>query len=757
MTPNSVCLQYADRLALEAVQRLNSMKQDVIAKLKEELERYKSSEAERKQKRDDAERKRLELKEKLAANLAQVKTLSSQVEASDVNRVSQAKTVHDVRTKLANLRTRISNIADKEKQLMDIMHPLKQPACVEQNLVSDVYVMKETIEKELSGRRDSFDMTAIVAEVEALESVRKERIKLSEELAAKTEMLAALDADNEALQLNVEELQRKLSLLEAEKEKVIHQSEANTTELEELTSRIADLEKEIEESDHELKELESRISTETQLQEEIELQLKSASEELEEKKEQCLQEEKILREMEEEFEKKRVESEMELENMLKEYEQRIEDVEAQQGSCRQAIEEAAAEVEKMEKAESFLNTYRENCNKIQEKHTNLATLEEEVDDLRKKCEEKREKLAEENARLLDLRQDVESKKREMDKDLEDAKGQIEVLHSDMLKVESEAIDLQNKGYEIEGEIHLVKHQLSTKSEELTVAKNQYFVMKEMQESEEIARQKKLSKDQRMKKQREERKRKQEKTRKAGEERESMRKVKAAADRKERLASRAVLKVKENQRNDRVERCIAEPKRMSRAQNPERVNKRNEDELDDMVSTIGSQPTVGAPVPAESGRIFNDPNKSASLQHSATIASTLADEFKRPITVDLDDTITREDDNDDLFGLPGEYAGTPHFNDEVRNEVAQDRSTYKSPGVDGNDIHFEPSELFTSTPLVIKKECSVRPTRVKSVNHCSQNSQLSQSSHVMPPFRMRSGENQSGPARGRPRGRKNKKR
>ncbi|KIH48354.1 hypothetical protein ANCDUO_21578, partial [Ancylostoma duodenale] len=149
----------------------------------------------------------------------------------------------------------------------------------------------------------------------------------------------------------------------------------------------------------------------------------------------------------------------------------------------------------------------------------------------------------------------------MDKDLEDAKAEIEALHNEMLKAEAEVVDLQNKGYEIEGEIHLVKHQLSTKSEELTVAKNQYFIMKEMQEAEEIAGQEKLSKEQRMKKQREERKRKQEKTRKADEERDRMRKVKAAADRKERLANRAVLKLKENQGNEREERCIAEPRRV----------------------------------------------------------------------------------------------------------------------------------------------------------------------------------------------------
>lgn len=43
----------------------------------------------------------------------------------------------------------------------------------------------------------------------------------------------------------------------------------------------------------------------------------------------------------------------------------------------------------------------------------------------------------------------------------------------MLKVENEAMYMQNKSYEIEGEIHLVKHQLSTKSEELTVAKVAY--------------------------------------------------------------------------------------------------------------------------------------------------------------------------------------------------------------------------------------------------------------------------------------------
>lgn len=46
-------------------------------------------------------------------------------------------------------------------------------------------------------------------------------------------------------------------------------------------------------------------------------------------------------------------------------------------------------------------------------------------------------------------------------------------------------------------------------------------------------------------------------------------------------------------------------------------------------------------------------------------------------MDLDGTIMKEDDGDDLFGPLEENADTPHFNEQVVNEFAEKRNTYKS--------------------------------------------------------------------------------
>ncbi|KAK5980563.1 hypothetical protein GCK32_010944 [Trichostrongylus colubriformis] len=54
------------------------------------------------------------------------------------------------------------------------------------------------------------------------------------------------------------------------------------------------------------------------------------------------------------------------------------------------------------------------------------------------------------------------------------------------------------------------------------------------------------------------------------------------------------------------------------------------------------------------------------------------------------------------------------------------------------IHFEPNELLTSTPLVVKKQCTVRPTRVKSSSRGAK-PLPSQDVLKMPPLRRKSGE------------------
>ncbi|ETN77941.1 hypothetical protein NECAME_10698 [Necator americanus] len=415
-----------NKSSLEASQKINSMKEELIRKLKEELERYKTSETERKQKREEAERRRTELKGKLSANITQAKTLSGQIDELESQRVSQAKTDQEIHAKVSNLREQISNVEGKVKELRNDMNDLQQHEPIDPRVVSGVHTMRESITNELAARRDSFDLT--LAEV-------------------------------------MEEINNRLK---------------------ELSSRIADITMEIEGNSRELKDLEIQLTE----QNEVEQQLEYISHKLEEKKEQYLQEEMLLKELEEGMDKKKKEAALNLETMMKEYEQRIEDLNAQLECCQKANEEIKTEVENMKERECFLNIYKENSRKIEEKHRKLAALKEELEELRKDITEKQEKLTErispkhgllhfsmtslffslQNPKLVQLRQDVESKKRAADKDLENAKVQISDLHDKMLKADADILDLQNKNYEIEGEIHLVRLQLSTKAEELVAAK-----------------------------------------------------------------------------------------------------------------------------------------------------------------------------------------------------------------------------------------------------------------------------------------------
>ncbi|KAK6740713.1 hypothetical protein RB195_008891 [Necator americanus] len=728
-----------NKSSLEASQKINSMKEELIRKLKEELERYKTSETERKQKREEAERRRTELKGKLSANITQAKTLSGQIDELESQRVSQAKTDQEIHAKVSNLREQISNVEGKVKELRNDMNDLQQHEPIDPRVVSGVHTMRESITNELAARRDSFDLTSLVAEVQAIESLRKERTEMSEDLAGKTELLCALDADYEAQQGHAEEQQDRLSRLEAEKEELAEVMEKINNRLEELSSRIADITMEIEGNSRELKDLEIQLTE----QNEVEQQLEYISHKLEEKKEQYLQEEMLLKELEEGMDKKKKEAALNLETMMKEYEQRIEDLNAQLECCQKANEEIRTEVENMKERECFLNIYKENSRKIEEKHRKLAALKEELEELRKDITEKQEKLTE-NPKLVQLRQDVESKKRAADKDLENAKVQISDLHDKMLKADADILDLQNKNYEIEGEIHLVRLQLSTKAEELVAAKNEYFLMMEMQEVEKIAKKEKLVKEQNMNKKQRGRKRKQEDAKKDVNSRDQMRKSRVLTDRKARSATRSAMDLREQQLRKEESICNSTRK----TQTPTK----RKDPMEELVSCDTKKQFLEAPERGEMGQTFSDENKSGSLQHTTTTASTMADDF-----MDLDDTVMKEDDGGDLFESPNNHEGAPKPKEKADVKLVEKSSLHKSPEADGSEIHFEPSELFTSTPLVIKKQCSVRPTRVKSGGCNSQSAQLSQPRANMPPFRMRSGETLNVPARGRPRGRKNKKR
>lgn len=99
------------------------------------------------------------------------------------------------------------------------------------------------------------------------------------------------------------------------------------------------------------------------------------------------------------------------------------------------------------------------------------------------------------ARHENLRKDVEAKKQAMEKEMEDAmvealkvtllfnsaafwrifEAEMQRQEAEIQRIESESEQVRNKNNEIENAIQLLKHQLSTKADELAVAKVSYHV------------------------------------------------------------------------------------------------------------------------------------------------------------------------------------------------------------------------------------------------------------------------------------------
>ncbi|CAJ0600506.1 unnamed protein product [Cylicocyclus nassatus] len=686
-----------DRTSLETVRKTISVKKEINAKLKEEVEKYKNSDIERQQRRENARKKRVELRKKIIGTFAQTKALSAEMECFDEQRVSNQRSSHEIRSRVADFRARISCFVNKQKNLEIDLTNLQHPASVDPTLVSEVREKADQVIAKASVLKNVFDMTALVAEIQAIENLRKERLKKEEELATKTHTLAALDAEHEALELKLEEEQRKFLQLQSEDDELKQVLAKNTSELEELESAVTQLNADLEGLDRELQELDAKIAIETQRQNEMKLELKVTSEELEQYKSQWAQAEQELMGLKKDLEKEEINASTRLANLKKDYEDKVQVLIAKKENHIKEMEETTAEIAKMEKMRVLQKTHRDNANTISEKQTKLAELQNELNDLRKRIEEKNEKQAKDNERLSELRRDVSIKKDDMIANIENAKVQLESLQEEVIQNENEAVMLQNRKYEIEGELHLARHQVEMATEKLVVAKNT-FIMKQIQE--EQAKQDKDNERQR-KRERRERKRHKENENTVKE----MKKQRAKSS--EVMRSRSTLRETQEKVHDsqqfaehkRIEKqSFAEPKSIKQVSNE-------------------SVPRISQPIT----------DKSASLQHTNTIASILADEFKRHIAVDLDDTVMKEDDGGDLFGSLEDQADTLEMT-ITREDLPVKNKPPKTPVIDDNEIHFEPNELFTSTPLLAKRQPSIRPTRTDSAGYASQ------TASGMPPFR-----------------------
>ncbi|VDM56275.1 unnamed protein product [Angiostrongylus costaricensis] len=423
----------AEIARLEELRRSNAMKQEVIANMKRELARYNELDQRQNEKRENFECQRKVTMENVTANLSRAKTLSTELESLDLDCANQLLNRDEVRTKLDGLRTQMARIGETEKRLRSDVYDLKQPpGAVAADLITEMRTKQAVIRKEISDRMASFDLTAIVAEVQAIESQRKQRLELSKELAAKSEILSNLDADNEALASHLQELQTEFSTLQEEKEKVTKQNEDNARRLNDMELEKEELIKTSESLACELEEIRSQATIQKQKQAEIDEKISSAKRALEEMKAEVLCKEEALRRLKEQRESREAQMAIELENMTNDFQQQFDILSKQRDTYVKACEDARAEIEKWKSYERFIVMYEERCRKVAEAQEKLSKLKEHHRNLLRKVEEKKKK---------------------------DQQANTEKLDADIMEEERKVDDLQNKIFDIDGEICLLKYQV----------------------------------------------------------------------------------------------------------------------------------------------------------------------------------------------------------------------------------------------------------------------------------------------------------
>uniref|UniRef100_A0A0K0DIJ8 Myosin tail domain-containing protein n=1 Tax=Angiostrongylus cantonensis TaxID=6313 RepID=A0A0K0DIJ8_ANGCA len=621
---------------LEELRRSNAIKQEVIANMKRELARYNELDQRQNEKRENFECQRKVTMENVTANLSRAETLSTELETLDLECANQLTNKDEVRMKLDGLRTQMAKIGEMEKRLRSDVHDLKQPpGAVAADLITEMRARQAVIRKEISHRMASFDLTAIVAEVQAIESQRKQRLELSKELAAKSEILSNLDADNEALASQLQELQTQFAALQEEKEKVIQQNEDNARRLNDMELEKEKLIKTSESLECELEEIRNQATIQKQKQAEIDEKISSARRALEEMNAEVLYREEALKRLKEEHESKEVQMAIELENMKNDFQQQFGMLSKQRDTYVKASEDARAEIEKWKSYGRFIVIYEERCREIAEAQEKLSKLKERHRNLLKKEEEKKKK-SQQALKLETVGRDVDAKKREVEKRIGDMKAHTEKLDADIIEEERKVECLQNKIFEIDGEICLLKYQISTKAEELRKAKISFMesVQKNSAQAGDGA-ENSTSGKQKFKERQRQRLRGKEPTREAvnGTEQQLNRRFSMEERKSDNRIARKEKEMK-NQWNNRIE-CIEKKNEMKKVIKEKDSN---------AVFQLGGEPRTRKAINAEV-----EGDQSSSLQHTTTLASMLADDFKRDITVNLDDSVVLEDDGGDLLG------------------------------------------------------------------------------------------------------------
>nr|CDJ89896.1 myosin heavy chain [Haemonchus contortus] len=742
-----------DNRCLFQVQQNNVIKQGTIARLKEKVAQYKELEAEYQRRRENAECRHEELMRNLSSNLTCAKVLQVKFDKLTEQSTVQAKTEQELRAKICDLNAMVSRIAVARNQLCSSIQSLKQPVPVAPNSVAVIQEMRKKLLEKFKMRCDAFDMTVLVTELQTIEQQRHVRLEVSEELRVKFEHSSAQDVDNDMLQEKIDILRNDYSNTDGEVRKVADQKGANDIILTKEDSSKSNLHKELGSIRSKVGVVEHHTLELKLKQAELGARSASASLELGDKSAKVQRDEMVLQASREEYECKESETSNEIEKIENSFQQQCSELSQNLEIGRKAMTEVEAESEKLKEWERLLFKNEEDRTKSVELQSKLIEMKRDCEGLLKKAEERRASLAKETMKIGELRQGAESNKLANEQELANTNMEVSGLQCEVMRLEAEVKDMKNKNCQLEGEVRSIKHQVLTKSSQLTVAKENFSNAQESA----IAAVKlktptpknKVGEGGKEKKNHSQfvtnppstRRRAPRQNAKADQQSEVTTKKKEKLCNQPLSSSRLARSAGANPKT-----AIQSELQSEQACNDNRKGKTSES---GNVVEYDSFPNTG-----HRGQMQVDPRnsdsdgvKSSSLQHTTTLASTFAEEFKRDIAANMDDSMLVEnDDNDDLFG--GQDFGTPLNKNGAAVGSPVKPNIFNSAD---DDIHFEPNELFTSTPLIVKKQCTVRPTRAKSSSRNDVPSS-SQAALKMLPMK-RSGESTVAPSRrGKNRGR-----
>ncbi|WKY00219.1 hypothetical protein Q1695_014793 [Nippostrongylus brasiliensis] len=723
------------------VKKTNAVKQEIVESLSEKLAVRKQQEAELIQKREMAELQRKKQMERVVSNCSRAKTLLTDMGDLSSLLTSQTKADSELRAKLAEMSGKMASINENEARLHASVQELREPVSIGSEHVEEIREMKTTALGKLNARRDTFDLTALVAEIQAIEKQRIETAELSEQQRAKSEMLAALELDNESQDEQQSLFTDELAAAAEQSRKIAEENEKKEIGLTTITAEKTALEQNIKSAEADSENIESEITDLTQKKAELDSQIVSKTIELEQGKAQVQEKQRVLDQWKTTVEIEEFELQGGTQMISDKINQQCTELSKLIDSHRKAAEEASAEVERLTQYEPLLQKYEENDREISDIRSKLAEANESRSVLAGKIDEKNAKLADKTSKLESLRKDADLRRQAMGNEIEDVDKKIEEMEGEIRKLEDEAKDVQNQKFELEGEIHLLKHQLSTKTEELTVAKEQYCRMKEVGEIE---------------------------TRIDG---FPTREIETASQDQnninpERVPEKEVKKKSSNRKQKNTPQLSAPSQHGSSRGVPQNINEKKRSEKKDHVvdqqkgrkdkpkkipkqrrkikelsffSTNFDESISSADDDNDEMEIDVDVNKSSSLQHTNTLASMLADEF-----MDADDSFGIKDDEDSsLFGQFDNEAEDFHTQKTGSLHPSGSSDIRQTPRRE-DEIHFEPNELLTSTPLIGKRQCTVRPTRSKSSNRSQEpppmgNTTLPQSQRMLPPLKLKMGD------------------